>query len=62
MLVVIVIRYETTAAARWALLFIVRAFFDYAFAVALWTSFHTRLVVTLTAFLNATASTSYVRG
>jgi hypothetical protein len=40
--VVIVIRYETTAAARWALLFIVGAFFNYAFAVAIWTTFHTR--------------------
>ena len=35
-LVVIVIRYETAAAARWTLLFIVRTFFNYAFAVAIW--------------------------
>jgi hypothetical protein len=40
--VVIVIRNETTAAARWALLFIVRTFFNHTFSVALWTSFHTR--------------------
>jgi len=41
---VIVIRYETTAAARRALLFIVCAFFNYAFAVAIWTSFHVGLM------------------
>jgi len=41
--VVIVIRYETAAAARWALLFIVRTFFNDAFAIALWAGFHTRL-------------------
>src|SRR6516165_4100969 len=46
--VVIVVRYETTAAARWALLFVVRPFFNYAFAVALWTSFHVRLLAVLT--------------
>src|SRR6516164_4286249 len=42
--VVIVVRYETTAAARWALLFIARTFFNYTFAAALWTSFHVRLM------------------
>jgi hypothetical protein len=41
---VIVIRYETTAAARRALLFIVRAFFKNAFTVAIWTSFHVHLM------------------
>ena len=41
--VAIVIRYEATAAARWALLLIVRAFFNDAFAVALWAGFHRRL-------------------
>ena len=43
-MVVVIIRYETTAAARWALLFIVRAFFNDAFTVAVWTSFHTCLM------------------
>jgi hypothetical protein len=39
---VIVIRYETTATARWTLLFVVGTLFNYAFTVALWTSFHRR--------------------
>jgi hypothetical protein len=43
-MVVVIIRYETTAAARWALLFIVRTFFNDAFTVAVWTSFHTCLM------------------
>jgi hypothetical protein len=37
---VVVIRYETTATAGWALPFIVRAFFDDTITVAVWTSFH----------------------
>jgi hypothetical protein len=37
---VVVIRYETTATARWALPFIIRAFFDDTIAVAVWTGFH----------------------
>ena len=52
--VIIVIRYETTATAGWALLFIVRTFFNYAFAIALWTSFHVaRLTSLYCDFLNA---------
>jgi hypothetical protein len=43
-LAVVVIRYETTATARWALLFIVRAFFDDTITVAVWTGFHARLM------------------
>jgi len=43
-LAVVVIRYETTAAARWALLFIVRAFFNDTITVAVWTGFHVRLM------------------
>jgi Protein of unknown function (DUF3072) len=43
-LAVVVIRYETTATARWALLFIVRAFLDDAITVAVWTGFHARLM------------------
>jgi hypothetical protein len=38
-LAVVVIRYETTATARWALLFIVRAFFNDTITVAVWTVF-----------------------
>jgi hypothetical protein len=37
---VVVIRYETTATARWALLFVVRAFFNDTITVAVWTGFH----------------------
>jgi hypothetical protein len=36
----VVVRYETTATARWALLFIVRAFFNDTITVAVWTGFH----------------------
>jgi hypothetical protein len=42
-MVVVVIRYETTATARWALLFIVRAFFNDTITVVVWTGFHVRL-------------------
>ncbi len=42
-LAVVVVRYETTATARWALLFIVRAFFNDTITVAVWTGFHGRL-------------------
>jgi hypothetical protein len=41
--VVVVIRYETTATARWALLFIIRAFFNDTITVAVWAGFHVRL-------------------
>jgi hypothetical protein len=37
---VVVVRYETTATARWALLFIIRAFFNDTITVAVWTGFH----------------------
>jgi hypothetical protein len=43
-LAVVVIGYETTATARWALLFIVRAFFNDTVTVAIWTGFHMRLM------------------
>ena len=39
-LAVVVIRYKTKATARWALLFIVRAFFNDTITVAVWTGFH----------------------
>jgi len=38
-LIIIVIRHETTAAARWALLLIVRTLSDDAITVAVWTGF-----------------------
>ena len=41
---VIVIRYETTATARWALPFIVCASFNDTITVAVWTGFHVRLM------------------
>jgi len=41
---VIVIRYETTATARWTSPFIVRAFFNDTITVAVWTGFHARLM------------------
>jgi hypothetical protein len=37
---VVVVTYETSATARWALLFIVRAFFNDTITVAVWTGFH----------------------
>jgi hypothetical protein len=41
---VVVIRYKTTATASWALLFIVRAFFNDTITVAVWTGCHVRLM------------------
>src|SRR5262245_18947981 len=38
----IVIRYDTTATARWTLPFIFRAFFNDTITVAVWTGFHVR--------------------
>jgi hypothetical protein len=43
-LAVVVVRYETTATARLALLFIVGAFFNDTITVAVWTGFHVRLM------------------
>jgi hypothetical protein len=40
--IIIVIRHETTATACWALLLIVRTFFNDAFTIAVWTGFHVR--------------------
>jgi hypothetical protein len=39
-LAVVVIRYETTATARWALLLIVQAFFNDTITIAVWACFH----------------------
>jgi hypothetical protein len=41
-LAIVIISYETTATARWALLFIVRAFFNDTITVAVWTGCHVR--------------------
>jgi hypothetical protein len=38
--ITIVIRHKTTAAARWALLLIVRTLFNNALTIAVWTGFH----------------------
>ena len=43
-MVVVVVRCETTATVSWALLFIVRAFFNDTITVAVWTGFHVRLM------------------
>jgi hypothetical protein len=43
-MIVVVIRYETAATARWALLLIVRAFFNDTITVAVWTGFHVGLM------------------
>jgi hypothetical protein len=37
--IVVVIRHDTAAAARWTLMFIVRAFVNYTITVAVWTRF-----------------------
>ena len=47
--IVIVIRHETTAAARGALLLIVRTLFNDAITVAVWTGFHVCLPVDISA-------------
>jgi len=41
-LAVVIIGYETKATARWALLLVVRAFFNDTITVAVWTCFHVR--------------------
>jgi hypothetical protein len=50
--IVIVIRHETTAAAHWALPFIVRTLFNDAITVAVWTGFHVCLPVDTSASLD----------
>jgi hypothetical protein len=39
LIVVVIIRYKPTAAARWASLFIIRTFFNNAFTITVWTRF-----------------------
>jgi hypothetical protein len=39
LIVVVIIRYEPTAAARWASLFIIRTFFNNAFTITVWARF-----------------------
>jgi hypothetical protein len=45
--IVVVIRYDTTATARWTSMFINRAFINYTITVAVWTrfSFHVRTML-----------------
>ena len=59
--IVIVIRYETTATARWALPLIVRTLFNDAITVAVWTCFHVCLPANTSASLDASSvlSTGY---
>ena len=57
--IVIVIRYETTAAARWALPLIVRTLFNNAITVAVWTCFHVCLPANTSASLSSVLSTGY---
>ena len=51
--IIIVIGYETTTAARWALLLIVRTLFNNAITVAFWTGFHMCLPVDIFASLTS---------
>ena len=53
--IVIVIRYETTATARWALPLIVRTLFNGAITVAVWTCFHVCLPANTSASLDASS-------
>ena len=46
-IIIVFIRYETTAAACWALLLIIRTLFDDAITIAVWTGFHVRFSVAL---------------
>jgi len=50
-IIIIVISHETTATAHWALLLIIRALFNDAVTVALWTSFHVCLPMDIVAGL-----------
>src|SRR5215471_20391618 len=56
LLIIIVIRHETTPAARWALLLIVRALSNDAITIAVWTGFgfHVCLPVDIAASLSDT--------
>jgi hypothetical protein len=49
-LVVLVIRDNALPTARWALLFIVSAFFDDTITIAVWAGFHVRLMHELSTF------------
>jgi hypothetical protein len=50
--IVVVIRYETTSAAGWTLMFIVSVFINFSITVAIWTdfSFHLCLMWVLTIY------------
>ena len=60
-LVVVVVRYKTIPAARRALLFIVRAFFNDTITVAVWTGFHVRLIAMLPHSLEYIPGASLIR-
>src|SRR5215467_9331385 len=55
--IIIVIRHETTAAARWALPLIVRTLFNDAIAVALWTGFGFHVCLPVVTFASPTRPT-----
>lgn len=42
-MVVVIIGYETAAAARWASTFIIRVFINYTITIAVWTGLHVYL-------------------
>jgi hypothetical protein len=52
--IIIVIRHETTAAARWALPLFVRTLFNYAITVAVWTGFGFHLCIPVGIFASLT--------
>ena len=52
--IIIVIRHETTAAARWALPLFVRTLFNYAITVAVWTGFGFQLCLPVGIFASLT--------
>jgi hypothetical protein len=43
--IIVIVRHEATASARWALLLIVSALFNDTITIAVWTGFHVRLPV-----------------
>ena len=52
--IIIFIRHETTAAARWALLLIVRTLFNDAITVAVWTGFGFHVCLPVDVFASLT--------
>src|SRR5215472_3656232 len=60
--IIIVIRHETTAAARWALPFIVRTLFNDAVTVAVWTGFGFHVCLALDIFASLTRQPNVMHG